>query len=191
VKARSGLLISGCAPDGRATALVGILLIASGACATSKNSSENDPRRNHPLRGQTIIPGELLRKAAAGADRLELLPPFGEQEPFLVVSDPAAINELLAAIQTPPFVVGSDGGCTCVAPSIAVLYRGQEVVVTFAFIGLSLRVGTPNLWGWDEPPVTLASARSIEEWFHRHGAADYQDLTGRFVQKKNSPLRGK
>jgi hypothetical protein len=190
VKPQTSRMWSGCAANAGAVALAIILLIATGACATSK-STEHDPRRNHPLRGKRIVPAELFRQAAAGADRLELLPPVGDQEPFLVVSDPAAINELLAAVQTPPFVVGSDGGCTCVAPSIAVLYRGKEPIVTFAFIGLSLRVGSPNLWGWDEPPVTLASAHAIEEWFHRHGAPDYHDLTDRFMQKKTSPLREK
>ncbi|MGC4114629.1 MAG: hypothetical protein QM765_08470 [Myxococcales bacterium] len=126
-----------------------------------------------------VVPADILRQVAAGADRLQLVEyPMGglESPPLVSVSGSAEVQTLLEVIETPPVDANSSNHHLCIGHPPIRLYRGKKLVAEFSFDHESmLRPLSKGLWRGGDVSVTRASAEGIALWFKRHGYSDFAD----------------
>ena len=162
-----------------------VLLLAIGACAKipPAGGKYEQERIERAGRGK-VVPADVIRATAKGADRLELVEypweDLGMESPnkgrkYVVITNPAEISQLLASIQTPRLALSSVGGHRCLGSPPIKLYRGDELLFQFSFDhGVLLRPLSRNLWGSEDVRVTHDSALAVIAWFERHGYSDYR-----------------
>lgn len=163
------------------------------SCASQAPAGGNKAKERIERTGRgNIMPADILRSAAAGADRLELASfPWDrigfvdaqKETTMLVVADRRSIDELLTVIQAPRLAIAYFGAQNCYgAPQIR-LFHGEQLLVEFSFhSGRAIWPLSDNLWGSEDVSVTRKSALAIAAWFEGHGYSGYRKDVERYMK---------